>query len=316
MIARLSSLILGSRLGPDWDALAMSAARALPADAVWRLFELAVHDVCVALCLHRVSRTRRDRYTIDERELDEFVERASAIHHRLPGPWLSITFDDGYEDAARFIESRAPRHSGVEWMLFVCPEKAENQAGFRWDLGDSDATPFDILRENSRPDLKDVAQRLYRVAGTAHCKELAQLSNVRVGNHTNCHFRALDLPLEQIGAELRQSHEDFTRLFGPITDFAFPFGAPEQDFDARHVGQLRALGDFHIWTTARRPYLSAHRFPGAVLPRFPVCGEWSAKEIAFWIALLSLRGRLRGFTPLYPAERPETARDTAQDFFA
>jgi peptidoglycan/xylan/chitin deacetylase (PgdA/CDA1 family) len=299
---RLSTLILGSRLEPDWDAMATSAARMLPADKVWRFFELAVHDLCVALCLHRVSRTHRDRLTIDERELDEFVERASAIHHVRRKPWLTITFDDGYEDARAYVETRARRHEDVEWMLFVCPGKSEQQAGFRWDLSSTDASPYDIIMENARADLRSVAQHsATRVASISQCKDLSSLPNVRIGNHTNCHFRAIDLSLEQNGFELRQSHEDFGRLFGPVSDFAFPYGSPDQDFDARHVTLLRGLGDFHIWTTSRRPYLPAHRVPGAVLPRFPVNGEWSAKEVAFWIALLSLRGRLNGFQPLYPA---------------
>jgi peptidoglycan/xylan/chitin deacetylase (PgdA/CDA1 family) len=299
---RLSTLILGSRLEPDWDAMATSAARVLPADQVWRFFQLAVHDVSVALCLHRVSRTHRDRLTIDERELDEFVERASAIRHTGQDRWLTITFDDGYEDAWRYVDTRARRHRNVEWMLFVCPGKAEQQAGFRWDLTSADVSPYDVIKENSRADLRDVAQHsATRVASISQCKELSSLPNVRIGNHTNCHFRAVDLSLEQNDFELRQSHEDFMRLFGPVAEFAFPYGAPEQDFDVRHVALLRGLGDFHIWTTSRRPYLPAHRVPGAVLPRFPVHGEWSAKEVAFWIALLSLRGRLHGFSPLYPS---------------
>jgi hypothetical protein len=254
--------------------------------------------------MHRVSRKHRDILTMPETELDAFLE--GAVHARptpsqTPGSWLTVAFDDGYDDACYYIETRARRFPDVEWLLFVCPDKAERRVGFRWDLPTVDhVSPRDIDTENRREDLR-AAARLQdcHLASVKQARSLQLLPNADVGNHTNCHFRPVDLPLPRFEEELARSSADFARLFGSQRHFAFPFGTPEEDFDRRHVEVLRAIGDFVIWTTARQPYRPEHRRPGAVLPRFPVDGRRTPVQLAFWIALLSLRARTRGLVPLY-----------------
>jgi hypothetical protein len=291
---------------PDWDHLATSFARLVPAADVWRLFERAVSGLSVALCLHRVARTptQSDRLSMSERDLDLFLEHATKVRQpSAAAPWLTLSFDDGYEDAFSYIETRARRFRSVEWLLLVCPEKVEVQAGFRWDLDGPDLPERDVRCENMRADLRAVVKAdKNRLATPEQCRRLAALDNAFLGNHTNCHFRAADLAIEEASMEIRESDIAFRRLFGEARHFAFPFGTPEEDFDERHVNLLRERGDFLIWTTARRPYLAGHRRPGAVLPRFPVNGTWSAVQLAFWIAALSLRWRRRGLEPLYPSK--------------
>lgn len=287
----------------DWDRIARAAALPLPHARVWDLFHRAVVDLNVALCLHHVSRRHRDELTMPEAELDQFLEQACASPRRER--WLTVTFDDGYDDACHYVETRARRFQNVEFLLFVCPEKIVRRVGFRWDLPVvDDTTPRDPRRENERPDLRDAA-RLHdcQLASLARCRRLRRLENAEVGNHTNCHFRAAALSADEVERELRTSSEDFARLFGPQRHFAFPFGKPEEDFGAREIEILRSLGPHVVWTTARRPYLPAHRRPGAVLPRFPVDGRARAEQLAFWIALLSLRAQARGLEPLYPRAR-------------
>jgi hypothetical protein len=295
---------------PNWDRIATSAALLVPPKDVWRIFEMAVKSLNVAMCLHRVSATRKSELTISAQELDRFLEKATSLRHEH-GQWLTLSFDDGYADAAEYIETRAPRFPQVEWLLMVCPEKAERQAGFRWDLPNEDRHERDVLHENQRPDLHEIAtHRESRLATLEECRHLAALPNAHLGNHTNCHFRALDLSFEQSARELRSSHENFRRLFGEVRHFAFPFGMPERDFDARHVEVLRERGDFLIWTTARRPYHPEDRKPGAVLPRFPVIGTWTAEQIAFWMALLTLKWRKHSRQLHYlrsPSGRPPAA---------
>jgi hypothetical protein len=163
-----------------------------------------------------------------------------------------------------------------------------------------DPSPRDIDGENRRVDLHEVARLRDCHLGTIkQCRGLRLLENVDVGNHTNCHFRATELPLERVEAELTRSSADFVRLLGPVRHFAFPYGTPEKDFDMRHVELLRSMGDFVIWSTARQPYRPEHRHPGAVLPRFAVDGRATAAQLAFWIALLCVRSRARGLVPLY-----------------
>jgi hypothetical protein len=291
------------RRAVDWNGLAAAGARLLPEPQIWSLFESAVADLSVSLCLHHVSRRSRDELTITAAELDAFVSRASKIEHSGSRPWLTISFDDGYEDAWHYIMTRAARFPTVEWLLFVCPAKAEKQSGFRWDLDvDDDETPRDLALENLRPDLRSVVRMSdAHIATVEQCRLLQLHHNVHLGNHTNCHFRATSLSPEQATAELEQSRADFRRIFGEERHFAFPFGGYGVDFDESHVEVLRRGGDALIWSTAGRPHPPSHRIPGAVLPRFAVDGRWNATQIAFWIALRSLRARTRGLAPLCPA---------------
>lgn len=297
--------LLAGHAVPNWDRLATNLALLLPSRDVWTLFDAAVENVSIALCLHRVSRDENNDLTIRTAELDAFVERAHLARPRTERPWLTLSFDDGYADACTYVESRAPRYPDVEWLLLVCPEKAEHGSGFRWDLDArrhvEDRTPLDVRRENRRIELRATAlRRDCRLAALQQCRRLHAFDNATLGNHTNCHFRALSLTFDEVELDYRRSNADFTRLFGRPEHFAFPFGTPGEDFDQRHVELLRGIGDATIWTTARRPYLAEHRSPRAVLPRFPVDGRWSAVQLAFWIAMLSIRAHARGLTAMYP----------------
>ncbi len=301
-IARESSKWLVAKK-PNWDEIATTSAKLVPEPEIWRLFERAVADVCVALCLHRVSTGERDEMTMSAYELDRFLEYATSI--RRADPWLTLSFDDGYAEAAEYIDTRAPRFPGVEWLLLVCPEKAELRAGFRWDLESGDESERDPTSENMRADLQRVGESgRHPVASVAQCRSIERHANVSLGNHTNCHFRVEDLPFDLARMELHKSDEHFRRLFGDVKHFAFPFGKPGEDFDERHVEVLREQGDFLIWTTSRRPYHAADRKPGAVLPRFPVNGSWTASQVAFWIALLSMRWRDQVIDPKYDIPPP------------
>ena len=284
-----------NRPHPDWDNLATSTARLMPESSVWPLFGRAVSGLNITLCMHRVSTTRKNRMTIDERELDHFVEQALA-HNPSNERWLTLSFDDGYEDAANYIERRARWFPNVEFLFFVCPEKAETGAGFRWDLpGPPDDTDRDIDGENTRSELLALSHDpAIRLATVEQCRRINALPNASLGNHTNCHFRSASLSFDDSARELRRSHDTFVRLFGEPRHFAFPYGKPNEDFDDRHIDTLRERGDFNIWSTARRPFHAEDREPGAVLPRFPVDGSWSAAQVAFWVALLSARWRNRG----------------------
>jgi peptidoglycan/xylan/chitin deacetylase (PgdA/CDA1 family) len=285
---------------------ASAATSHLLSDAqIWRLFASALSGLSLALCLHRVSHTKRDDVHVAPDELDRFIERArrarskEGLAHR---PWLTVTFDDGYESACRYVESRAEHLPDVEFVLFVCPEKIERGAGFRWDL--RDATTWlhrDIATENRRLDLQAIALKQdNRLASVDELRRLRRFSNVHLGNHTNCHFRASELTPEVFAAEMERSSADFERLFGPEDHFAFPFGGPEVDFDARHIDILRNTGRRVIWSTSRRPYLATQRHPGAVLPRIPVDGRATATETALSVAVRAMLSRARGLPPFYP----------------
>ncbi len=271
------------------------------------LLRAALKDQAVALCLHRVGRRRptdwQPHLCIEEDKLDRLIELLLSIRPRAARGWLTVSFDDGYEDAAAYVAERAHRFPAVEFLLFVCPQKAELNAGFRWDLAERrlaegeprpfDTGPVELDGENQRPDLREVASRPeFRLASVEALRRLQRLRNVSLGNHTNCHFAATELTREQARHEYERSHSAFTRLFGDTRHFAFPFGGPHHHFDASHVALLRGLGDFVMWTTEPRPYEPSDRKPGAVLPRFSPNGKWSPNGIATWIAARALHARV------------------------
>jgi peptidoglycan/xylan/chitin deacetylase (PgdA/CDA1 family) len=299
---------------PNFDALVAKVGALLPRRLLKPLVRFTVGENQVALCLHRVSASRRPTdwqpyLTISPDELDALIELLLASRPDDQSRWLTVTFDDGYEDAAEYVASRAERYPSVEFLFFVCPEKTEKQTGFRWDLVEEAlrsgkplsqaATALngevDVEKENAREELKRVAQEpSYRLAEAKRLKELQKFENVLLGNHTNCHIKQTELTEEQAKTEYERSKAVFDRLFGEQRHFAFPFGTPNWEFNETHVRLLRGQGDFLLWTTERRPYAPNERGPSAVLPRFPVNGTWNHRAIATWIAARSLIFRVRG----------------------
>ena len=124
-------------------------------------------------------------------ELDNFIEHAMQLERSASQRWLTVSFDDGYEDAWHYVVTRARRFPNVEYLLLVCPEKTENKTGFRWDLEVVDHdSPRDSRVENHRADLKSVVQ----------CRYVHLFENAQLGNHTNCHFAPTALPRVRSGS--------------------------------------------------------------------------------------------------------------------
>lgn len=291
---------------------AAAAGRLAPERWLRRFVASALGESQVALCLHRVSAERGPfdwlpEMTIEPAVLDALIAFLLSTRPAAPPGWLTVSFDDGYADAVAYVASRVGRFPGVEWLVFVCPEKVERQVGFRWDLvsyrrarGEAVPepqavvfAPFDVATENQREDLAALGRvRGYRLADVAALRDLARLPGVVLGNHTNCHLSPGYVPRVQAEADFVRSKADFERLFGPQTHFAFPFGG-FTDFDDRHVSVLQGLGNPILWSTQARPYEARERAPGAVLPRYAVDGTHAWKETALRIGLGALRWRGR-----------------------
>lgn len=299
---------------PTLLSLSTQAGRALPAPVLRRLAGQALSGLHACLCLHRVARTRRPTdwqpmLTIHPDELDLAVELLLAAKPDARERWLTLSFDDGYADSAEYIASRAARFPEVQFAFFVCPEKLETRAGFRWDLAERalakgtpldtalalmDA-PVDLATENQREELRALGDDPeFRLATVDEVRALKRFPNVLVGNHTNVHVRATALEDEVAREEYRRSLDVFTRLFGAPTEVAFPFGTPVKEFGRRHVAEWRELGDFVVWTTESRPFRPSERKPGAVLPRYAVDGRLGGAELVAWMAARAAKFTLRG----------------------
>ena len=288
--------VLGSSL--------LKASSLLEDGALTRLLRGGVGGRRVALCFHRVAGQRRQgelqpKLTMAPDEIDRLISFVQGA----VGP-LTVSFDDGYLDSADYVLSRAARFPEVEWIFFLCPQKTERPAGFRWDLAErrpsQDAqailsAPVDVALENLRAELRALPRDpAFRLASVELCRRIQRLPNATLGNHTNVHHRPSELTCAQAVAEFAGSALDFERLFGPTAHFAFPFGVPGADFTARDLAILRKLGSFILWSTEPRPFDEGERRAGAVLPRFAVEGTRSWKETALQIAVHALRTRLPG----------------------
>src|SRR2546423_15700535 len=168
----------------------------------------------LALCFHRIASPRRERELLPKlampaAEIDRLIPFILEAPRR-PERWLTVSFDDGYRDAAEYVLSRAPRFPEIEWLFFVCPAKTEAQVGFRWDLAetvraaadvDEDSIifrPVDLASENRRAELRSVAaDPRFALADVDLCRRIQRLPNATLGNHTNVHQRPVLLGLHE-----------------------------------------------------------------------------------------------------------------------
>ena len=235
------------RLSPD--ELAALTGGVLPELALKLLLRTSLAGLGVSLCLHRVSPAPRPTdwqpgLNIPPAQLDALIELLLSFRAG-PSGWLTLSFDDGYLDAAEYVRTRGPRFPSVEFMFFVCPEKLERRAGFRWDLAERaltsgltreaamallDAPPRDD--ENGRADLRALAEAPeFKLATVETVRELAHLPNVVIGNHTDLHLSAAKVLTDaQVEADYRRSTAKFAALFGAQRHFAFPYGTPRHHF--------------------------------------------------------------------------------------
>jgi len=232
--------------------------------------------------------------------LDALITLLLSACPRNEDGWLTISFDDGYRDAAEYVTSRCSRWPSVRWLVFVCPRKLAARAGFRWDLpeGAANRDPFagayDVSAENLRSDLRGLADAPEcQLASVEECRRLAELSGVTLGNHTNCHFRQTGLSLADARQDLLESKAEFEQLFGQTCEFAFPFGTPRSEFTEEHVALAGEAGYAHIWSTEPRPHATADLGSGRALPRIAIFGDWPMKKTAAYLALRALQYQVR-----------------------
>jgi hypothetical protein len=285
-------------------------SRRMPMPVLRAFLRESLRDLDIALYLHRVAEQHRESdqtrgLTIKGSALDIVLDELQRL---APGTRTTCTFDDGYADAAEYLDSRAPRFPKLYFVYNLCPEKTVNRAGFRWDLhehkrihqenvGNIDEFLYqaaDITTENTRAELKLLADApLFRLATVEEVKALTRHANVSLGNHSNCHFPLARLNDADAQRELQASRAQFEAHFGPMKHFAFPFGYPGVHFGKREVALLREAGAEYIWCTRESPYARSWQQPGAVLPRIQLLGTWSVKHMLLWIAQRAAVYRVR-----------------------
>ena len=285
-----------------FDPMVRRVAWLVPPRVLHRCARWALADRQVALCLHRVggrlspAPDAAPGLFIPGHVLDEVIRRARGIGGERR--WLTLSFDDGYRDAVRYVTLRAAQHPEIDWRVFVCPDKARRQSGFRWDAGLNPlaSLPCDtveLIGENERPELlRAGSDPTTAVASLEELRSLWERDASTVGNHTNSHLPLAGLPPELATLELEASVACFEREVGPSRSFAFPFGTPGVYWGPEHASHLSSLGLEEIWSVQSRTFGAKERSCGAVLPRFPVDGRDSAHTI---LSLVVARASLERF---------------------
>lgn len=282
------------------------AATLLPAPAVRRIVAWATRGFDVAVCLHRVlpsdlAHVTMPGLTNTEEEIDRLLECFSSVPERI-----TMTFDDGYDDAREFIARRAPIHPDIRWIFMICPEKTVERRSFPWDdwtVDGHDERGGDFLgsweerTRNQRDSARGVATRAdlepYRLATADQCRDLAALANVELGNHTNHHYAMAWLTPAEVDREILDSDALFVEEFGTCEHFAFPFGAPPRVYE-EHVERATELLPSTIWTIENRAVRSDDVAELRVRPRF----AWdptrlSPQAMSLFIAMKCLAVRAR-----------------------
>jgi peptidoglycan/xylan/chitin deacetylase (PgdA/CDA1 family) len=151
--------------------------------------------------------------------LEELVARP----RRSGGPYVAITFDDGYADNHTHALPLL-RERGMPATFFLAVGFVERDAEVMAHLADAWRTPPERLRSLSWDQVDDL-----RAAGMS------------IGSHTWSHRNLAELSPEAVEADLRRSREVLeTRLAEPVRAVAYPWGKL-----GRHVNS-------HTFAAARR----------------------------------------------------------------
>ncbi|MFK7918039.1 MAG: hypothetical protein AB8G14_08190 [Ilumatobacter sp.] len=275
--------------------LLRSVAWATPAGIARRLSLRLIGDDPVALCFHRVGDDSvragmlMPELCHDAAIIDELIEWLAPV----PGG-LTMSFDDGYADAAEYVSARAPRHPEVSWHFMVCPQKTIDRNGFPWD--DWIDRPahgevaeflaewkhlFESAGPLARGSVGGADREHCRLATVEECRALASFDNVQLGNHTDRHLPSAWLSNSELVAEIATSQQRFVDTFGATDHFAFPFGA-EPWVTVENIGVALDALDGTVWTIGS----SAVVADGRVRPRFSMRStDGSAKATVLVIAV-------------------------------
>jgi len=261
----------------------------------WRSRE----PIGVILLYHRVTRLEHDRWSIAVTP-EHFAEHLEVLRHRSTivslsqldgalreprarGPFVVVTFDDGYADNLHEALPLLQRYD-VPATMFVATDAVVTGREFWWDdleravgadnydhtwreLRDCDASTRAVALDAARPGGRtSLAPRsTHRPLTRDELACLARDALIEIGGHTTSHSRLAALTLGDQRREIEEGRETLESIIGRrVESFAYPFGRPG-DYTAETMRLVRDAGFLRACTNqAGHVDPSTDRF---VLPR-------------------------------------------------
>ena len=232
----------------------------------------------------------------------------------LPACALCITFDDGYQDNARWAlpvlqEHKIPAtffvttgymNTGMMWndriiaaiRAWPAPTMDLREYGLGvLELSGSRAAAVASLLPSAKylpvEERERVSNALFRASGAAPTRVMMSAKEIRslhdagmeIGGHTETHPILTAIPDAEAEAQIARNKQALEDILGvTMNSFAYPNGQPGVDFDRRHIAMARRCGYRYALTTSAG---AASRLTDPYqLPRFTPWDRTEARYIA------------------------------------
>jgi len=284
---------------------------------------LSLHDVVDRGWFHRVLQELSER--------SRFVDLGSLVAAHVrgedPGPFLALTFDDGYKSIRTVVEPVCTELA-IPFTTFVCGDVVTGggvpwfdrvglvlerlgiaRAAHYWRLNphfvksgralinalkqypfDEVLAGLDLAEANEGIDSDALRSRYMDIDDL---REVARNPLATVGSHSHRHPILTNLPHAQLDAEIKAGLRAIQSVCPRVTLFAYPNGQPE-DFDPHVMKLLQEQGILGAVTTIQRSVRPDD--DPLQLPRLGVSegdsGDWIELKWALpWPALGTMRER-------------------------
>ena len=169
----------------------------------------------------------------------------------------------------------------TEWDTHSSEERKKAQAEISKILKYSNAREIERILELlcQWASLPQKGRSEYRTLTTPELHELIQGGMLRIGAHTENHLALSAQSEETQRAEIIQSKRKLEMLLGrPVTEFAYPFGLPEEHYSQKAVSIAREAG-FRLACSTARACVRNSQPDFFQIPRFSVY-DWNENQFA------------------------------------
>lgn len=197
------------------------------------------------------------------RDNHEFLSYSDAVEMAANGPiespYLSISFDDGFESNLRAARLLAKEE--ISACFFIAPNLVGKD------------------RDELLPTFGDALGAEQRTLGWGEVEELLELGH-EVGSHTLDHAVLSEIPLPEASRQISGSKEMLEKRLGPIQHFAWPRGQFHH-FGPELVQEVRAAGYRSCASAVRGAHVSPTPHEDLCLRREHWVTGWPESHVTY-----------------------------------